>query len=253
MLQKYFPFFTAVAIFLLLHALITNPQYIAGLIVSALGVACLSIVFILRGSNLTTLDQFRFVMSTLFFSSIGCMFFVFLEQNIFQYATAVLISVIIFLYLENVFRFAHNTASYQVSSLRNVAAYMHLLSLFFLSVVLFNLRFFFTTPLPLTSMYAFVGGTVLILLWVWTERVFRSLSWWMWVSIGLLYAQFVVAITFWPHIPLVKGMVTTALVYGMMHILLLALKDTLTKKRMWRTISVVGGVLIVTLLTSQWI
>lgn len=252
-LKRYVPFLTFIGVFFFMHMLIRFPGQLWLLIGIPLVVGLLGMLSVATSKKVELKERARFVVSAIFFLFIGTTFLLFLEQTIFKYAAALLVSLIGFLYIENVYRFSFKTETYHVSSLRNIAAYMHLIGLFFLMVTLFNLRFFFTIEYWVFAFASFVGSFIVVWLWAWSQKIMTQMPWWLFIVEALLLTELSVVVTFLPHIPVVKGIVTTALSYGMIHLILLSFKETAFKKRAQRTVIIVGIVLIISLATAQWI
>src|SRR3989338_6091503 len=86
-------------------------------------------------------------------SSFGPFFL--LENDFSKMALGVLVVIFIFLFVEHVFSFIHLPVAYQAFTLEYLSWLLHILSVFFLSVLGFGLSLFLQTPLWLLSLIFF--------------------------------------------------------------------------------------------------
>lgn len=246
----------SVAIFLLIIAagivLMVFSSYLIPISTALTGLLIILLVRFFYPAQTTLQERLLFVLSVTLFSVAGFSFFIFLEHSFFQYATVLVIAFITMIYIENAYKFLWKVPDYHVSALSNVSSYMHLLSIFFATVSLFNLRFFFGVSSLVTLIIAAVFGLLLFYAYLWSQKVLLTSSRWYSVLFALVFVEFVYVLNIWPHLPLVKGVVTLAFVYGMMQILLASLRDSLNPKKVARTLGIVGFVLLIVLVTAQW-
>lgn len=198
-------------------------------------------------------ERFSHSAAFFIFSSSAFAFLLFLEQQIFQYLMMALISIILYLYAEYVYRFLFSAASYQVSALSNLSRYMNIFSLFFGSVVMFDIRFFFFLPIYYILAIALVLSWVSMYASIWTDAVSKKVIFGYSSVSSLLFLELVFGVTYLPHIPLVKGIVTVAISYAMMQILRFTLESDLSGGKVFRTVGISTLVIILALATAQWI
>ncbi|TAL50075.1 hypothetical protein EPN81_03895 [Patescibacteria group bacterium] len=89
----------------------------------------------------------------LLLSSFGPFFL--LERTMSKLALSVLVVALLFLFVEHVFSFIHLPVAYQPFTLEYLSGLLHILSVFFLSVLGFGLSLFLQTPLWLLSLIFF--------------------------------------------------------------------------------------------------
>lgn len=183
----------------------------------------------------------------------GTLFFLFLEHKITQYATLVILPIMLWFYLEYTFLVRVHKESSRETAQKNISMYVLLSTLFFGSVVLFDVRFFYS--LSLAWFVSIAGVFTAASFWLLFEERSQALGTKVMSSLaaGCIVAELSIAIAYWPHIPLVKAIVTTALIYGMMQIYVDAEASLLTPKRIFRISAIVAIALLATLLTAQWV
>ena len=246
----------SVAIFLLIIGacilLLFFSAYLIPIAVAFIGLLIILLVRFFYQAKVSLYERMLFVLGVALFNIAGFSFFIFLEHPFFQYATALGIAFISLIYIENAYKYLWNIPDYHISALSNVSSYMHLLSIFFATVSLFNLRFFFGVSSIVTLSIAAVFGLLLFYAYLWSQKVLLTSLRWYSALFALVFVEFVYVLNIWPHLPLVKGVVTLAFVYGMMQILLASLHDSLNPKKVARTLGIVGFVLLIVLVTAQW-
>jgi|GEM_PF-4302733 len=233
-------------------ALLLFSSYLVPIFVAVIGVLSILAIRFFISARTSLSERLLFVLSIMLFYTSGLAFFVFLEHRTFEYITLVLVAVIAAIYIENAYKYLWHESNYQVSALSNVSSYMHLLSVFFLTVSLFDLRFFFGISSLVMLIVAGVFGLMLFYVFLWSQKVLLTSSRWYSLLFAFIFVEFIYVLNVWPHLPLVKGVVTLALVYGMMQILLASLRDILNPKKVARILGIVAFVLVIVLATSQW-
>lgn len=233
-------------------ALMFFSAYLIPISVTLLGILILLLIRFFWHADIRFFEKLLFIVSiTLFFLS-SISFFIFLERPVLEYAVIICSAIIGAIYIENAYKFLWKSPDYHLSALSNVSSYMHLLSVFFATVALFNLRFFFGISNVTLVLIALVFSILLFYVYLWSQHVLLSSSRWFAVLFAIMFVELIYVLNIWPHLPLVKGVVTLAFVYGMMQILLSTIQDSVQTNKILRTLGIVTFVLFIVLVTAQW-
>lgn len=115
-----------------LGAIFLMPQYF--FIISSFIILLISFtVFYILKKKETKYNSFLFLISPLIliFSALAAS--VFLNNNLLKFSFAILVGIILFLYMENLFSYFHIPTKYNIYSLENISGYINLVSMFFIS------------------------------------------------------------------------------------------------------------------------
>lgn len=187
--------------------------------------------------------------ASLMIGSVGFLFF--LNSIV---AQIIFISVVIIfygIYLEAVFIYYYQPQKYTNLSLSNLSFSVNVFSIFLLSSFGFALQLIRVVPiwiLVLVSVIYTVGFMLhmLISYKIWNNNTKPV------VMVALLAAEMVWALHFLPTAYYVNGILMAIMLYCVPALIQYHLRDALTKRALWQTISISLIALIVVLSTSQW-
>jgi len=233
-------------------SLMLFPIYVVPISVSLLGIIIIFLVRFFLSADVGVFERILYIVSLSFFFLSGIVFFTFLERSLWQYVTLFGVAVVAAVYIENAYKFLWKSSDYHFSALSNVSSYMYLLTIFFVTVSVFNLRFFFGISTLVVMIVTTVFGLFLFYAYLWSQKVVPTSSRWFAISFALLFVEMIYILNLWPHIPLVKGVVTLAFVYGMMQMLILSIRDSFQTSKVMRILGIVTFVLVIVLVTAQW-
>ena len=233
-------------------ALMLFSTYLIPICAALLGIVVILLVRFFMNADASVFDRVLYIASPSFFFLSGIVFFTFLERPVWQYLILFSIAVVTVIYMENAYKFLWKLPEYQYSALSNVSSYMYLLTVFFVTVTVFDLQFFFGISMLTLMIITSVFGLFIFYAYIRSQKVLLTSSKLYAVSFALLFIEMIYVLTFWPHIPLVKGVVTLAFVYGMMQMLFLSIRDSFQTSKVIRTLGIVTFVLCLVLVTAQW-
>ncbi|MDP2789565.1 MAG: hypothetical protein Q8O51_00340 [bacterium] len=154
------------------------------------------------------------------------------------------------LYTEQLFRFTHAPARYQPNALVNLGYVFAVLSIFFVSLTVFDLQLFANVPLWLAVSIFVVIATL------WCVMVFRfvdapSAYRWPWgLTLGIVMVEVFALMAWLPVLPFVKA-ATLALIVT---VVLQRVRDDVSgaaKPKRWTTVVLLAMLLFV-LVTARW-
>jgi hypothetical protein len=102
-------------------------------------------------------------------SSFGVLLF--LEQRPEQALLAVVTSLLVFFFAEQLFSYLHTPANYQAYSIEHFSVGLNVLTIFFFSATAFGLRLFLLLPLPMLAACFFLAMFYLIFGTLWVSKV----------------------------------------------------------------------------------
>ncbi|MFA4845523.1 MAG: hypothetical protein WC654_03120 [Patescibacteria group bacterium] len=217
--------------------------------------ACLCSLLLCRllGFQVRTFQFWHLLGTPLLFmlSSFGLFFL--LESPTAKIGLAVIVTILLFLFVEHVFSFIHLPVKYQPFTLEYLSQLLHVLSVFFLATLGFGMRLFLQTPLWMLSFAFFFVLAFIMYGTLWAGKVDSMKARpYAFVS-ALLITELFAVISFLP-----TGFYTNAafLALGVYVLLGLSRADALHKlsKEVWRRYVILLVVLCAVIaLTSQWI
>lgn len=184
-------------------------------------------------------------------SSFGLFFL--LESSAVKIGLSVVVTFLLFLFVEHVFSFIHLPVNYQPFTLEYFSQLLHVLSIFFLATLGFGLRLFLQAPLWILSLSFFLVLAFIIYGTLWAGKVDPVKARPYALASALLITELFAAISFFP-----TGFYTNASFLALSVYVLLGLSraDALHKlsKEVLRRYVILGAVLTAIIaLTSQWI
>lgn len=142
LLSRILVFVCAIGVSAGLGAIFLMPQYF--FIISSFIILLISFtVFYILKKKETKYNSFLFLISPLIliFSALAAS--VFLNNNLLKFSFAILVGMVLFLYMENLFSYFHIPTKYNIYSLENISGYINLVSMFFISSSFYGLKILF--------------------------------------------------------------------------------------------------------------
>ena len=251
--RRFLPYLLPILLVIGFLLLLNNRDQVITL--SSVLSACMVFGIILFGwfHDIPLVKKIVYTAIPLLFVLSGITFFLFLEHPVTQYVTLFVIPIMLWFCLEYTFLFVGRGDVSHKSAQKNVSMYLLLCTVFFGTVSLFDLRFFYSLSLAWLTI---IGGFfIAFVFWLLFENRSSDFRWKAVTvfSAGLISAELCIALAYWPHTPLVKAIVTTAFIYGMMQVCVDATASLLTPKRLFRISLIICVALLATLITAQWI
>lgn len=179
-------------------------------------------------------------------------FFFFLEGLIAKWFIAILVSVISWMYLENLFTFYHLPGSYQPYSLEYLSLSMYLLFVFFFASGMYAAQIFLALPviIPFFALFWILFFASICTFWVSKVNSETSLPYAVVGAIGL--SQLYVALGFLPTSFVVNATVLTLAYYAYLGLVRAHILEELTVLVARRYLSFVGVAIVLIFLTTSW-
>ncbi|MBI4256483.1 hypothetical protein HY626_00310 [Candidatus Uhrbacteria bacterium] len=179
--------------------------------------------------------------------------FLLLENQFSKFGLAVLVVVFLFLFVEHVFSFIHLPMAYQPFTLEYLSGLLHIISVFFLSVLGFGLSLFLQTPLWMLSLVFFLILFFIVYGTLWAGKVDPSRARPYAFAGAVLTTELFAALTFLP-----TGFYTNAALLALGVYVFLGLSRAhalhkLSKEVLRRYLIVFIVLTLVITLTSQWV
>lgn len=252
LLHRLTPFVLAIVLALGMYETVvvqTNP------VVFALATILLSTFLFARllRFEIRTFAFWQFLLTPVLFlvASLGMIFF--LEQLYFIQTVAVLAMALVVLYAEYVFQYMHIPATYQPYSLEYLSLFLNLLTVFFLSSIGFGSILLLQTPLFLVALVAFFLFLFVIYGTFWVSKAHESKIKPYAFSGAVLLTELFVAVSVLPSSYYTNAALLTILFYLFIGLtrahVLRTLSSTVTK----RYVTISGVLLLIVILSSQWL
>ncbi|HLD20506.1 MAG TPA: hypothetical protein VJB64_00240 [Patescibacteria group bacterium] len=187
----------------------------------------------------------------LLLSSFGPFFL--LESLISKVILSVLVIALLFLFVEHVFSFVHLPVAYQPFTLEYLSGLLHILSVFFLSVLGFGLSLFLQTPLWILSLIFFFILFFIVYGTLWAGKVDPQRAKPYAFAGAVLTTELFASLSFLP-----TGFYSNAAFLALGVYVFLGLSRAhalhkLSKEVLRRYLTVFIGLTILIILTSQWV
>lgn len=223
------------------------------LVIVLTGLVCALIIARLLDWQVRTF-QFWHLLGTpllLLISSFGP--FLLLENQLSKLGLAILVVLFLFLFVEHVFSFIHLPIAYQPFTLEYLSGLLHIISVFFLSVLGFGLSLFLQAPLWILCLVFFLVLFFIVYGTLWAGKVDSSWARPYAFAGAVLTTELFAALTFLP-----TGFYTNAALLALGVYVFLGLSRAhalhkLSKEVLRRYLTVFVVLLLVIALTSQWI
>ena len=166
---------------------------------------------------------------------------------------SIVTAICFFVFEKNLSMFVLQPAKYIPYSLEHISTYTNLVASFYVYVSIFIFSVLRLTRLRYLVLAALLATALLI----WQNFWIQKLSWqrarWYVVSISVIMVEGVWALHFWPVSFFVTGMMLTLGLYVLLHVAEHFLKDTLTRRVVWRYVMTSSLAAVMLLLTARWV
>jgi len=186
----------------------------------------------------------------LFYSTLGFLFL--LGSDIFRHVVIVILTLILIIYLENIFSFFHRPALYQPFSLENLTALLNLLIFFLATIDLNALATFLNLPIWLLSIILIAVTSLLLYQMFWINKIKAGRK-----TIFLLIINIVILESFWafaflPASFYVSSIILTIIYYLLSGLFKAKLSAKLDKKNILWYLIISLILLLIIIITSSW-
>ncbi|MFA6533556.1 MAG: hypothetical protein WCT37_00110 [Patescibacteria group bacterium] len=198
-------------------------------------------------------EFWRFAITPGFFLLSVYLFLLIIENRAAEHFLILGANLILWLILQNLFDRFYRSNNYPASSFETISGNVNSLSLFFLVTVWYSFSTFL--DLPVWQLALMLVLTVVFLTYqiMWISGLTFKASWFYLVIIVLIAVEFFWVMLFLPNTFYVKAMALTVAYYLASNLSRNHLLGLLTPKMVWRYLAVGGGVLVVVLVTAQWL
>ncbi len=247
------PIITPLLIFSGLELFFLKPHwvYFIGLfLILILGAATWKII----GRGLITVSaRWFYLLTPISFLGGGVLFSLFLEQPWTRHFLAIAIAILIAVFLENIFVYIYQHEKYQAHSLENVSNYLNLISIFLFNSSLFGFLIFLNLPFWQISLISLTIFFILTVQTIWVNKIRLEGVWLHILIICLLLFEIFWTTSFLPTAFYVNGLLVATAFYFINNLIRLHLSDALNRKIIKRYSLLCGSVIILILITAQWL
>ncbi|XOU94752.1 MAG: hypothetical protein ACNFW9_01665 [Candidatus Kerfeldbacteria bacterium] len=249
--NRFWLYFSSLSIVISFFLWVNNPDltyYIAGyfFVIHTLTIWLLAKF----GQERKTFFTFYF---TPFFLLAGAFtFFLIIDHVVVQHLFALVIGIIYMLITRNIFSFVYKTKDYQPLALENIFSYINLISLFLFYSSFYGFLLLLGWPVWLFVIICFVitaflfTRTLLTYKIQWTEGKLFVLI------MSIIITECFYVINLLPSSYIINGLVLVVVYYLFMNLIKDYLKERLNMKDIRLYLSVVGIILVISLLTTRW-
>lgn len=249
--RRVIPFLTAVGIILILELFLVRTDDIVT-IASILAGWIILMLALLYGSSFRVGSYMLTLVVLLLFCGGAMTFMLFLDIAWVRHAIAAGVALVVLNLLESLFSFLSLPFAYKPYALETMFGYTNMLSAYFLYTSTFSVILFLRWSPWLLLPAVIVGTLFLAFQTFWAHKItFREMLPFL-LAVGLLIAEFDVAMIFLPASFYVTGLLMTVALYVLVNIARHAVRDTLTSTVWKRYLIVAGAVILLTVATSQW-
>lgn len=183
----------------------------------------------------------------------GFSYVLILGSEIFINLFLVVWALLYFLYLESIFHYFYETKKVIVLDLKNIIAYINLISFFLLTAFLINIHIFINFSVWLVYLGVAVTTFVLVLSRLKINNIDwrRSLLYSLLLSIMII--EVLVAVLFLSVSFYVLAVILTILYYILSSVLVLSVNNNLTKTILWQYVIFTLISIFIIAITSQWL
>jgi len=197
-------------------------------------------------------EVFVFLIHSFIFVITGFFYVLILGSQTFINLFLVIWSLLYFLYLVSIFHYFYDTKKVVVLNLKNIVAYINLITLFFLVAFLINIHIFINFSIGLVYFGVFIASFLL----VFSRFKINGVSW----QKNLLYSfllsimiiEVLVAVLFLPVSFYVSAVIIAIVYYVLSSILAISTKKALNKMVIWQYIIFTLISIFIIAITSQW-
>jgi len=194
-----------------------------------------------------------FWMSAVAFLGSAVFFYLFLELAAIKLVLAVVVTIALWLYAENLFAFYHLPGSYQAYALEYLSLVIYLLSAFFFTSGAYGAQLFLLLPVwvPALAVFWAVTGAIAGIFWV-SKIDNESAGYYAFVG-GLLLTELYVVLSFLPTSFMTNAAAFTCFLYLYFGITRAYILERLSRFVFRRYAAVAGLLLFFVFLTARWV
>lgn len=255
LLYRLLVFLTPIAVFTGFGAIFLFPRYfiIWGIII--ISALIISIFLLLRKQKSAKQDKIFFFISPVTFVLSSIMGGIFLNSSLLKLIFAVFISIITFLYLENLFLYFYIPTKYHIYSLENIASYLNLLAIFFIFFSFLGLKILFGLGIYLVFGLVLLNVIIVVLLicqTLWINKIsLRDSKVYIFIA-TLVLTQIYLIIYLLPSSFYVNGLIFALSYYVIIGLLKQKLLKKLETRLIMRHLTIGLALLLLLLITAKW-
>jgi hypothetical protein len=160
---------------------------------------------------------------------------------------------LLLLILQNLFDRFYHSSHYPANSFESMSGNINSISLFLLITVGYSFYTFLNLPIWVLALLFLFSSTLLAYQTMWISGIELKRSWLYILIIDLLAVELFWTLLFLPHTFYLKGLVITVVYYIIINLSRNYLINLLNKKMVWRYLLVGGIILLLSLVTAQWL
>jgi len=255
LLSKLSVYLTAIVIFLCFRMIFIFPKFFLLIGFIALAVMIISIFYLLK-KNCKRNDKLLFLITPVIFILSSLLVGVFLNGNLTKLFFSVIVAIVVFLYLENLFAYFYAPAKYHIYSLENISGYINLIAIFFLSSFLYGIKILF----GISNIYLFIGLVlfnlvvvfILIFQTFWINKIDFQRNWDYAIIVAIILFEIYIIIFLLPSSFYVNGLIFTLFYYVAIGLTRHELLNKLEKRVIIKYISIGTVLFFLLLMTTKW-
>lgn len=246
------PWFSSLFIFSILFKIITKPKtfyWLSPILFLIIFIA----IFLLTDVGLKNKKYWHFLISPVIFLAGILSFIVFIELRWLKIGLIAIFTIILGLFLQNLYLYNFKPEKYQTYGLQNFSSYLNLISIFLVFSSFFGFIIFLQIPLWPLLLGVIVVSFLSIYQLMWVSEINLNRSWLYLFIITLVLAEGFWVLAFLPTSIYVNGLVLASVYYITVGLSLNKLLGILEKSVIKRYITIIAIVLIITLISAKWI
>ncbi len=202
--------------------------------------------------NIST-SPFDILISPLLLVFSSLFFLILLSSVWLRHVSVILVSFLLFLFLEDIFYYFFRVKKYQVYSLENISSYVNLVSFFFFASSMYGLVIFLKLDVWILSL----GVALAVFLLAYQTMRINGLSWrssWLYLLIIVLVCvEIFWTIGFWPTSFYINGLFLSLVFYLILNLTRYQILNKLERKIVARYLIISLVVVLITLGTARWV
>ncbi|MBU0963411.1 hypothetical protein KKC06_00020 [Patescibacteria group bacterium] len=249
--NRFLPALSAIFIIITFELWSVQPQlifYIAG----TLGVIVVLTVWSLSWSSVISKKFWSILATPLFFVSSSYLFFMFIDNVAVSQIFILLIALVYFLILRNIFSFLYQTKNYQPYALENIYSYVNMGSLFMFYASFYGMFLYLSWDIWKSSILVFIFSTFLFTRTLWSFKIEWRKSKVFILIMGVLMIEIFYAISFLPTSFLFNALICILVYYLLMNIFKDFLRDMITGNNLKRYFLITITIAVIGFITTQW-
>jgi hypothetical protein len=251
LLRRILPFVGSLFLAALYCGLLLDPTDWRIWVGGIAAVTLLSVGYLLRW-KLFAVEFWAALLPLVLVISGGTGMFFFLDTPMYQWLFAGFLVALYGIYVENLFSFHYQPQKYAKLSLPTLSFYLNLFGTFTLFAAAYALELINVIP-PWANVLLAIGlGLSVTVHLLRGHKLWGNNQWGIAFFVALLLGELTWAMQYWPTAYYVNGIVVAVVLYALVSLVLLKLRDTLSKKAVVQYVAVSALALLAVLGTSQW-